>query len=94
MTSERNPFDFDNQLRSLVSHSAASAAGFAFGVTLPRKLVVVCCHAIWTGTTPADDTWLMQPFQKGETECFKRHMDKGLRVLMEMNGEGVLIFSG
>lgn len=91
-----------------VGNAAAAATGPVEPVVpaAPKKLVVVCCLATWVGTKDTEDKWIGMPAQgtrKGwgmdmanpqERECWKKHIWKGLEVLKEMDGEGVLMFSG
>lgn len=72
----------------------------------PTKLVVVCCLATWIGTRDTDDKWVAMPAQgtkqgwgldmanPSERECWRTQIWKGLEVLKQMDGEGVLMFSG
>ncbi|OBT87254.1 hypothetical protein VE02_02941 [Pseudogymnoascus sp. 03VT05] len=97
-----------NMLAQFDADIAAQAAGPAEPVVpaSPKKLVVVCCLATWIGTRDTEDKWVAMPAQgtrKGwgldmanppERECWKKQIWKGLEVLKEMNGEGVLMFSG
>lgn len=68
-------------------------------------LIVVCCHAIYTGTSPHGEKagedesqdWLIAPFQKGETPTFIEHARAGILTLQKClaNGEdAILVFSG
>ncbi|KFY19462.1 hypothetical protein V493_07953, partial [Pseudogymnoascus sp. VKM F-4281 (FW-2241)] len=75
-------------------------------VIAPKKLVVVCCLATWTGRIDTEDTWIAIPAQgkrrgwgmdmanPSERECWRMQICKGLEVLKEMDGEGILMFSG
>ncbi|KFZ01169.1 hypothetical protein V501_10165, partial [Pseudogymnoascus sp. VKM F-4519 (FW-2642)] len=99
---------FRNAFAQFEVGNAAAAAGPVEPVVpaAPKKLVVVCCLATWVGTKDTEDKWVGMPAQgtrKGwgmdvanpqERECWKKHIWKGLEVLKEMDGEGVLMFSG
>jgi hypothetical protein len=60
---------------------------------LPGTLILVCCHAVYTGGPAGDPTdaahWLLQPFQRGsatkESEhlTFLRHIARALRSLRD-----------
>ncbi|KAL4944286.1 hypothetical protein BDV06DRAFT_220441 [Aspergillus oleicola] len=62
-------------------------------------LLIVCCHAIYLGgpTKPfkglAEEEWLIEPFQRGETPTFMEHVRAGCRLLAGDEG-AVLVFSG
>lgn len=102
--------ELETQFKALLAETeianAVEAAGFAEQVAAPKKLVVVCCLATWTGTRGTDDTWVAMPGQgtnqgwgmdmanPSERECWRMQILKGLEVLKEMDGEGVLMFSG
>ncbi|QQK47358.1 Rossmann-like alpha/beta/alpha sandwich fold [Penicillium digitatum] len=61
-----------------------------------NHLIVVCCHAIYTGGShlgASEDEWLIEPFQKGETPTFINHVKAGLKALTE-DSRGLLVFSG
>ncbi|KAG4427256.1 hypothetical protein IFR05_017260, partial [Cadophora sp. M221] len=76
----------------------------------PTHLIIVCCHAIYTGSSspstafPSDPSnWLLAPFQTGEIPTFTAHMQAGLSLLAssgitsENGGESndaLLVFSG
>ena len=102
--------DLETQFKALLakteSANALEAAGLAEQVVTPKKLVVVCCLATWTGMRGTDDKWVAMPGQgtnqgwgmdmanPSERECWRTQIWKGLEVLKEMDGEGVLMFSG
>lgn len=102
--------DLETQFRALLAETeianAVEAAGLAEQVVAPKKLVVVCCLATWTGMRGTDDKWVAMPGQgtnqgwgmdmanPSEKECWRTQIWKGLEVLKEMDGEGVLMFSG
>ncbi|OAF55462.1 hypothetical protein VC83_08260 [Pseudogymnoascus destructans] len=99
---------FREMFAKLGAANAAQAAGPAEPVVpaASKKLVVVCCLATWIGKKDTEDKWVAMPGQgtrKGwgmdmanpsERECWRRQICKGLEVLKEMDGEGVLMFSG
>lgn len=60
-------------------------------MTVPNTLILVCCHAIWTGATDPYDAeqWLLSPFQTGEHTTFVKHIEEGLRLLYRRNGIAV-----
>src|SRR5258707_15458290 len=76
----------------------------------PNTLILVCCHAVYTGGPAADPTdatnWLLQPFQRGsatkESEhlTFLRHIARALRLLQprdDNHGQDhrpLVVFSG
>lgn len=60
------------------------------------RLIIVCCHAIWLGgpTSGQDESeWAIEPFQRGETPTFMRHVKAGLKALEEQP-DSLLVFSG
>ncbi|KAH8671200.1 DUF218 domain-containing protein [Xylariales sp. PMI_506] len=66
-------------------------------MTLPTHLIVVCCHGIWLGGHRLgfdENEWLIAPFQAGETPTFIEHIKIGLTLLNNVDGDGVLMFSG
>ncbi|KAF3013671.1 hypothetical protein E8E15_005220 [Penicillium rubens] len=61
-----------------------------------NHLIVVCCHAIYTGGSKlgsSEDEWLIEPFQQGETPTFIDHIKAGLKALAE-DSHSLLVFSG
>jgi hypothetical protein len=72
--------------------------GDAGDPVLPATLILVCCHAVYTGGPAGDPTdaanWLLQPFQRGsatkESEhlTFLRHIACALRFLCGAEGAG------
>jgi hypothetical protein len=70
-------------------------------MTGPTKLIIVCCHGIWTpsctaGTeveAEAEANWLIAPFQTGETGTFVEHIRTALRLLAQ-DQQAVVMFSG
>jgi hypothetical protein len=83
------PISTDQEL--LISNFKSSSTE---GSPCPTHLIIVCCHAIWLGPTTAEAHWLIQDFQKGETETFIEHIKAGLELLVGLRGSGVLMFSG
>ncbi|KFZ13190.1 hypothetical protein V502_06729 [Pseudogymnoascus sp. VKM F-4520 (FW-2644)] len=102
--------DLETQFKALLAQTefanAVEAAGLAEQVVAPKKLVVVCCLATWTGMRGTDDKWVAMPGQgtnqgwgmdmanPSERGCWRMQIWKGLEVLKKMDGEGVLMFSG
>ncbi|OBT61244.1 hypothetical protein VE03_09661 [Pseudogymnoascus sp. 23342-1-I1] len=102
--------DLGAQLRAafakIGNEAEAEAEGSSEQAAAPTKLVVVCCLATWIGTRDTDDKWVAMPAQgkrqgwgldmanPSERECWRMQIWKGLEVLKQMNGEGVLMFSG
>lgn len=102
--------DLETQFRAIFAPeqitNAADAEEIPEKVVGPTKLVVVCCLATWMGTRDTDDKWVAMPAQgvkqgwgldmanSSERECWRMHIWKGLEVLKQMDGEGVLMFSG
>lgn len=102
--------DLETQFRAIFAPeqitNTAEAEEIPDKVVGPTKLVVVCCLATWMGTRDTDDKWVAMPAQgvkqgwgldmanSSERECWRMHIWKGLEVLKQMDGEGVLMFSG
>ena len=68
-------------------------------------LIVVCCHAIYLGSSAPNpdagenevEDWLIEPFQSGETPTFIEHAQAGVQHLNDclVNDEdAILVFSG
>ena len=73
--------------------------------TVRSSLVVVCCHAIYLGSSEHDpeagtneeEDWLIEPFQKGETPTFIDHVREGVQTLrsrLDAGVDSILVFSG
>lgn len=73
--------------------------------TPQSTLVLICCHAIYLGSSalnPAagfDESaeWLIEPFQTGETQTFIQHIEAGvqqLRDCLDRGEQALLVFSG
>ncbi|KAK4946632.1 hypothetical protein LTR10_014484 [Elasticomyces elasticus] len=61
---------------------------------LPTHLIIVCCHAIYLGPDSSDESnWLIEPFQKGETDTYIGHIEAGVRELSK-DENALLVFSG
>ncbi|KAF2675442.1 hypothetical protein BT63DRAFT_420631 [Microthyrium microscopicum] len=67
----------------------------------PHVLIIVCCHAIFHGTDPSDEShWALQSFQRGsatkksEHFTFLQHIDSALRLLQAAYHQGDIIFTG
>jgi hypothetical protein len=76
---------------SILKHSLTSQ-----DMTIPNHLVIVCCHAIWTGGPSLgqnESEWLIAAFQAGETPTFISHIKAGISCLAD-DHQAVLIFSG
>lgn len=69
------------------------------------SLIVVCCHAIYLGSSRLDldaginedEDWLLEPFQRGETPTFIQHIKAGvlqLKTSLDRGDDAVLVFSG
>ena len=60
-------------------------------------LILVAGHAIYVASdfsNPSrDDSWLLQPFQKGEPPSFIQHIEAGVS-LAAMDQSSLLVFSG
>jgi hypothetical protein len=64
--------------------------------SVPKHLVLVCCHAIYLGGPTKglnEEEWLIAPFQKDETGAFIQHIQAGLRLLIS-DASSLLVFSG
>ncbi|KAK7207189.1 hypothetical protein BZA70DRAFT_230508, partial [Myxozyma melibiosi] len=60
------------------------------------NLIVVSCHAVWTGGVGeglVESEWLLQPVQQGQQKTFVEHIDRGISAL-KADPLAVLIFSG
>jgi hypothetical protein len=75
------------------------------GIERPATLILVCCHAIFVGENPWDEThWALESFQRsnptkpGEHLTFIKHIQAGYSLLKESQStgeeDGVLLFSG
>jgi hypothetical protein len=61
----------------------------------PNHLIIVCCHAIYTGGSAEDESnWLIEPFQRGETATYIAHIEAGVRELSRDKEHAILVFSG
>ncbi|KAK5454265.1 hypothetical protein LTS15_006265 [Exophiala xenobiotica] len=61
----------------------------------PNHLIIVCCHAIYTGGSAEDESnWLIEPFQRGETPTYIAHIEAGVRELSRDKEHAILVFSG
>ncbi|PQE05731.1 DUF218 domain-containing protein [Rutstroemia sp. NJR-2017a BVV2] len=70
---------------------------------LPTHLILVPCHAIYTGPPQAPphecslpSNWLLQPFQTEEQHTFIQHIQHSISLLRQENplSNAILIFSG
>jgi hypothetical protein len=70
-----------------------------------RTLIVVCCHAIYIGSSTSNPRagedekkeWIIEAFQQGETPTFIQHIHAGISKLRDCLDEGdnaILVFSG
>ncbi|KAK7900366.1 hypothetical protein LTR67_004112 [Exophiala xenobiotica] len=76
-------------MSSITSSTSASAS------TSPNHLIIVCCHAIYTGGSAEDESnWLLEPFQRGETATYLAHIEAGVRELSRDKEHAILVFSG
>ncbi|KAJ9496788.1 hypothetical protein H2202_007862 [Exophiala xenobiotica] len=74
-------------MSSITSSTSAS--------TSPNHLIIVCCHAIYTGGSAEDESnWLIEPFQRGETATYIAHIEAGVRELSRDKEHAILVFSG
>ncbi|KAI1608947.1 hypothetical protein EDD37DRAFT_132812 [Exophiala viscosa] len=61
---------------------------------LPTHLIIVCCHAIYIGPDSFNESdWLIEPFQKGETDTYIAHVEAGVKELAK-DENALLVFSG
>ncbi|KIV81773.1 hypothetical protein PV11_03933 [Exophiala sideris] len=61
---------------------------------LPTHLIIVCCHAIYLGPdSSVESNWLIEPFQRGETDTYIAHIEAGVRQLSK-DENALLVFSG
>jgi DUF218 domain len=62
-------------------------------------LVIVCCHSIFHGTSPSDEShWALQPFQRSTTSKPGEHITFLEHIRMALNfqaaGDKAVVFSG
>ena len=61
---------------------------------VPTHLIIVCCHSIYIGPDSLDESsWLIEPFQTGETDTYIRHIEAGVGELAK-DEAAILVFSG
>lgn len=61
-------------------------------------LIVVACHAIWTGSNASkaeeDEDWVLETMQRGgSVKTFVKHIEEGVRQLRG-DSKALLVFSG
>lgn len=85
-----------------VTRDMAAHSNHPLSCPRPRRLYIVCCHAIFHGSNPLDEAhWSLASFQKGsalrpgEHHTFLAHIQAALQRLRSHSiGEAVLVFSG